>query len=188
METTPDGQTTLVAGAVTLPPIDTQQDVQAKAISPRHTTRRKAQTDLYNKIGYTIALIMGLGFALLMWFIGARYTVLGLQLFGFKTTSTGWYILPLGITAVELWLMPKRGNHLLSVFFFLLILAFDVLTSWYGLRLDLAGRNLPLGTGWQLPSNGTPFHIACVVLSLGFAFLPEKLGKWAGREMMGVWL
>lgn len=154
----------------------------------RTTTRRKSQNDLYNKIGYSLAILASFGVAGLFWYIGAYYTLRGLTAFGLDVQSLTWWLLPIFITAVELWLMPKKGTAGFAVVMFFMILGFDVLTSWFGLINDLAGRNLPLGAGITLPTGGTVLHSLCIVLSLVFAFLPEKLGRWAYREITGTWL
>lgn len=154
----------------------------------RATTPRKINTDAYNKIGYTVALLGAAASAILLWLIGANYTLQGLQLFGINARGMEWWALPIVITAIELWLMPKRGSKPLIIIFFMIILAFDVLTSWYGLNLDLAGRTLPLATGLTLPSGGIPFHVFMIALSLAFAFVPEKLARVAIKEAGATWL
>ncbi len=175
-------QTSAILDVITQP---TQPERTTTQPKERARTRHK---DMYDKVGYTIALIASLAIAGLFWYIGAYYTLRGLSAFKVNTSSGAWWILPLAITAVELWLMPKRGTRWQAVGMFMLILAFDIATSWHGLLADLGGKSLPLATGITLPNGGAEFHLLCVVISLACAFLPEKLGKWAYREITGTWL
>jgi len=171
----------------TAPQPDAHQSTE-RAAPTRTLTRREPYSDLYNKIGYTVALLGAFILASWLWFVGATYTISGLTLFGITTKGAAWFALPICITAVELWLMPRKNMHGLMILVFLAILAFDVLTSWFGLTLDLAGKRLPLGAGWQLPSGGVVFHGGCIILSLVFAFAPEKIARVVYREITGTWL
>lgn len=188
-----EGNTTLsmVMQPDILPIPQTSQPAEAEPASQpakRTTMPRKINMDTYNKVGYTVALLGAAASAILLWVIGANYTLEGLQLFGIKAEGVEWWALPLIVTAIELWLMPKRSSKPLIIIFFLIILAFDVLTSWYGLNLDLAGRTLPLATGLTLPRGGIAFHVSMIALSLAFAFIPEKLAKVAIKEAGVTWL
>lgn len=184
MDTTPTAGTVAKATTFTSEPEVEQQTVKPVAV-PR--ARRKSNTATYDRIGYTLALIGAVSVAGIVWYVGAYYTLRGLTAFGVQVNGPAWWLLPTFITAIELWLMPKRGVGWQSILMFLAILGFDVLTSWFGLRADLAGRPLPLGAGWTLPASGLLFHVGCIALSLGFAFLPEKIGRWASRELWGTW-
>jgi hypothetical protein len=177
------------AAVATMPAVQPDVHQSPERAAPRVTIRRKpAYSDLYNKLGYTLALIGAFTLAGWLWFVGATYTISGLTLFGITTDSVAWFALPISITAIELWLMPRKNMHGLMIMVFLAILAFDMLTSWYGLTLDLAGKRLPLGAGWQLPNGGVVFHGGCVLLSLVFAFAPEKIARVAYQELVGTWL
>ena len=161
---------------------------QSTTIPKERTTRRKSHPDLYNKIGYSIALIFAVVIGAWLWYLGALYTLKGLTFFGINATSLAWWLLPLAITAAELWLLPKKSSKPLMIIIFIAVLSFDVLTSWYGLIADLAGKSLPLATGITLPKDGAVMHGAMIILSLSFAFMPEKLFKTAINELKEQWL
>lgn len=171
--------TTFTAPAIEVPPtVPTPRDV-----APRTKPRR---ISTYDKTGSTIAYIASFGLGAALWLAGAYFTIVAARAFNIPTGPFIW-LLPLAITTVELWLMPRRGVGWQSVAIFLVILGFDVLTSWYGLVEVMAGRRLPLGAGWTVPQGGAALHVGAIILGLGFAFLPEKLGRWAAAEVWGLW-
>lgn len=173
---------TVIPDVITQPELPTQTTVQTKE------RRKPHRNAMYDKIGYSVALIFAVVIGAWMWYLGALYTLKGLAFFGINATNVVWWFLPLAITAAELWLLPKKTSKPLMIIIFLAVLSFDILTSWHGLIADLAGKSLPLAAGITLPKDGTVMHIMMIVLSLSFAFMPEKLFKTAINELKEQWL
>lgn len=163
-------------------------------IAPRRTPSKQSRVmaktfaqSAYDKLGYTIACLAGLVLAIGLWIAGGYFTLQAVRSITTINTSLWWWSLPLAITAVELWLMPKRGVAPASIIIFLVVLALDILTSWHGLTTTLSGRMLPLGAGWQIPSTGMTLHGIAIIISFVFAFAPEKMARWATRELWELW-
>ena len=157
-----------------------------QAVTARPERRKIARSGLYDKIGITIAQVGTIAIAGLLWFVGAFYTLAALQTFGLNTANLLWWIVPMVITAIELWLMPKRGTSWQSFTAFTIVLVVDVGTSWQGLT-SFAGKTLPLFGGLTLPQGGVTLHIIAGIIGLVLAFIPEKLARHGIRELLKVW-
>lgn len=155
---------------------------------PRRTSSRRIST-AYDKAGTTVAYAGAMFLAGLLWYLGAFFTLTFLQTQGLEIQHLGLvaWLVPLGITAIELWLMPRTGTRWQSVLVFLAVLAFDVGTSWSGAITWGAGKHIALFNGFTLPKAGLTLHALALVLGLVFAFLPEKIGRWAAAELWHVW-
>jgi hypothetical protein len=177
---TPNGQTP--------PPIQpTGQTPQPQ--EPQRKPRRASTKPqgLYDHIGQTIAYSFAVTVSVALWAAGAWFTLAALQAFGMNTSNLAWWLLPIGITGIEIWLMPSVSTRWQTFIMFCLILAVDVASSWYGVIDFFAGKHMPFGPGFTVPTSGIALHIFAVVASLMLAFAPEKLGKYAGAELLKVW-
>jgi hypothetical protein len=149
---------------------------------------QQSSSGLYDKFGQTVAFSFGLAISIGLWAAGAYFTLNALEAVGVPNAmSLAWWLLPLGITGAEIWLMPRSSSRWQTVALFGFVLALDVASSWYGVLDKLGGRAMPLGPGFTVPAAGTAAHIFAVVAALALAFLPEKLGKYAGAELLKVW-
>ncbi len=148
---------------------------------------RQQRSSLYDQFGQTIAFTFGLSISGALWLAGALCTLAALTAVGVNTSSVVWWLLPLGITGAEIWLMPAAGTRWQTLALFGLVLAVDVTSSWYGVINTLGGMFIPLGPGFTVPTSGTPLHIFAVVTGLVLAFIPEKLAKYTGAELLKVW-
>jgi hypothetical protein len=143
---------------------------------------------LYDRIGMTLALTLGLAVAFLLWLAGAYFTLQFLSGMGVALAGAGpaQWLIPAAITAAELWLWPRAATRPQQTALFLGVLAFDVGTSLVGLFNWGAGRVIPnVGT---LPAGGWPLWLGAAIVALVCAFWPEKLGRWAAGELRKVWL
>lgn len=141
----------------------------------------------YDQLGITGAYAATLALSGLLWYWGAFFTLAALTAFGITTNNPAWWFLPAGITLVEIWLMPRAGLGWQSVVAFVLVLAFDISTSWYGAIDRLAGELVPLGPGFRLPTGGIALHIGVILVALALAFIPEKLGRWSVGQLVAQW-
>ena len=149
---------------------------------------RRPRLTVYDKIGMTIAYLFSLAAAAVLWWIGARFTLVAFGgFFGTSLTLLLWWLIPIGITAIEIWLMPRRGARWQIVSIFLVILLVDVCSSWYGTTATLGGRFVPLGTRFTVPTGGAVLHSFAIVAGIILAFIPEKLARWAASELWKLW-
>lgn len=157
--------------------------------APRQAVAKPRQqaAGLYDRLGQTVAYATGLAISLALWAGGAFFTLTALDALGVNVSSPAWWLLPLGITGAEIWLMPRSGTRWPAFALFGLVLAVDVASSWYGLIDTLGGKFMPFGPGFNVPTSGMPLHVFAVASALVLAFAPEKLGKWASAELLKVW-
>lgn len=155
------------------------------------TERRTSSTNkgLYDRAGMTLALLLSLAIAAGLWAGGAFFTLSFFRSIGvhLDPRNVAAWLLPLAITAGELWLWPKVGQRWQAVLIFFVVLAFDVGTSWAGAVQWGAGRYIPLFTGITLAQGGWPLHVLALTAGLSFAFLPEKLTRYALAELQRTW-
>ncbi len=168
------------------PPIDTQQTITTQQ-RPRSTTRTVG--GLYDKLGLTLALIGSLAVSALIWYAGAYFTLWFLERAGLALAGAGAvkWLIPAAITAGQLWLWPRANSPWQSLLVFLGFLAFDVGTSWGGFTNWAAGRRIEMFSGFTIPNNGLWLHGLALICGLGFAFLPEKIARWALGELRRTW-
>lgn len=168
--------------AATLPQVATPPaERQQTASKPR------AKQTLYDRVGMSLALSLGLGVAFLLWLAGAFFTLQFLAGMGVTLAAAGiaQWLIPAAITAGELWLWPRASTRPQQTALFLLVLAFDVGTSLIGLHNWAAGRTIPnVGT---LPAAGWPLWAGALIVALVCAFWPEKLGRWSVSELIKAW-
>ncbi len=161
-------------------------------VTPERSTTRQTQrskTSVYDQILESLAYIASFIIAAGLWIAGAFFTLVFLQGTGLPINGLSWgqWSIPLLVSAVELKLWPQRGRGPQRLLVWFVVLAFDIGTSWAGLVSWGAGRHINLFSGITLPSGGAGLAIFALVLGLLFAFAPEKLGKWAVRELRALW-
>lgn len=184
-----DGTATLKAPIITTIPetitLPNEQPAILQSTSPR-AERRKTSNNLYDKVGRTGAYIGVTIIGILLWYVGAFYTLAAIRSFGIATNGIFWWFVPLLITMIELWLMPKKSLdwRLLAAFLFVLIL--DIGTSWQGLT-SFAGKTLPLFGGIKLPTGGAELHVTAAIIAVTLAFIPEKIARAGVIELKKVW-
>ena len=154
----------------------------------RSLAARPIPSALYDKIGTSLGLILAVALSLALWLIGAKFTLDFLKAMGLALAAIGLaaWLIPLTISAAELWLWPDDSGWQRWAIW-LAVLVFDVGSSWAGFVAWGAGRAVPLFNGFNLPDSGWPLHIIALMLGLSFAFLPEKLGRWALSELRRIW-
>lgn len=174
--------------APSMPTIE-QPPAQPK-VQPRTTTTRKPSSfQFLDQLTESLAYLGGAAIAAGLWIAGAFFTLVFLRTMGVNLASLAWgqWLIPATITACELKLWPRQdGAWQRSVVWFL-VLGFDVGTSFKGLIVWGAGREVPLFTGWVIPSGGWVLNILALVVALAFAFGPEQLARWAVPELRNVW-
>lgn len=154
-----------------------------------HTRTNARIQQTYNQLGRSLALVLSCTIAIGLWLAGAYFTLTFLQGVGFTVMGAGIvvWLIPLAITAVELWLWPKTDTHWQEILMFLTILAVDLGTSWRGFVEWGAGREIPLFTGFVIPIAGWYLHGIALVIGMILAFAPEKIGRWALSELWRLW-
>lgn len=174
-----------VAAPAVSPPTDHQQTITQQR--PRATNRTVG--GLYDKLGLTLALIASLAVAAFIWYAGAYFTLWFLERAGLALAGAGHakWVIPAAITAGQLWLWPRANSPWQSMLVFLGFLAFDVGTSWGGFTNWAAGRRVEMFSGFTIPNQGMWLHGLALICGLGFAFLPEKIARWALSELRRTW-
>jgi hypothetical protein len=144
--------------------------------------------DLYSRLGRSIALCGFLALSSLLWYAGAFFTLSFLESW-YTVSRLGLlqWLIPLAITATEIFLWPRWRGSLAQWLGFSAVLLFDVGTTVSGLLPLLAGRAVDLFGGFQLPEAGAWLYSLSIAGGLLLAYGPEKLGKWALGELYGLW-
>lgn len=158
-----------------------------RSVNPPTERTRRVKTTPYDKFGLSFAYTAAATLSAALWWVGAYFTIAALRSFGITVAGPVWWLLPAAVTAIEIWLMPRAGVRWQALAFFTVVLLVDVLSSWYGVIATLGGRFVPLGAGWTIPQDGTMLHIVAILVSLAFAFMPERLARWSLVELWKVW-
>ena len=165
------------------------RDAPAPKPTPRRPRAAPARLgDLYARVGKSVALLGFLALAGLLWYAGASFTLAFLQTW-YPVSRLGLlqWLIPLAITTTEVFLWPRWRTSLFQWLGFLAVLLFDVGTTVSGLLPLLAGRQVDLFGGFQLPTVGVWLYTVAVAGGLLLAYGPEKLGTWALRDLYGLW-
>ena len=143
----------------------------------------------YERLGRSVALLGALAVALGLWIAGAFFTLQFLARMGVPLTGLGslQWLIPVAISAAELFFWPQRGSRALQGLMFLAVLTFDVGTTYAGIVELGAGRVIPLFAGIHLPAGGVGLAGLGVGCGLLFAFGPEKIGRWAVADLCTLW-
>jgi hypothetical protein len=162
-----------------------------QTVKPERTTERKTSKhhDIYQQSLESLAYLGSLLIAAGLWAAGAYFTLRFIETLGVDFMSLGifaWAI-PAIISAIELSLWPRAGRGWQRVLVFSLVLAFDVGSSFAGVVSVGAGKTFALFNGVTLPKSGAGLWVIAIGAGLVFAFIPEKIGRWAVRELRTVW-
>jgi hypothetical protein len=177
----------------TVPQAEQRPPATTKPTPHAPTRQRAASTPadapLYNRVQSTIALCFAIFIAGLLWWFGAYFTLQALASFGIKLAGVGWWqwLIPVAITASELALWPHRASGPLQFLFFAGVGLFDIGTSFAGLTVWGAGRPIPLFVGFTIPQAGWGLVGFALVVALVLAFIPERLIRWAGPDLLALW-
>lgn len=163
-----------------------------KSIEDRPKARPKVLSyddGIVGKILDSAAYLGGLALGIGIWIAGAYFTLVFLGQMGINLAALSWgqWLIPAVISACELRLWPRSGTLWQRWIVWLVVLMFDVGTSWAGLVAWGAGRHIPIFDGIALPESGWSLRILALVLGLAFAFMPEKIVRWAVPEIRAVW-
>jgi hypothetical protein len=164
----------------------TEQTIRSERTTERKTSKHH---DIYQQSLESLAYIGSLLIAAGLWAAGAYFTLRFIETLGVDFMSLGvfaWAI-PAIISAIELSLWPRAGRGWQRVLVFSLVLAFDVGSSFAGVVSVGAGKTFALFNGVTLPKSGAGLWVIAIGAGLVFAFIPEKIGRWAVRELRAVW-
>lgn len=164
----------------------------AAAVDPpaqqRASSKPRSKPGIYDQTLEAMAYVASLAIAGGLWAAGAFFTLIFLQGAGAPVApahAVAWLV-PAFVSAVELKLWPARGRSPIRALVWLGVVVFDVGASFAGLVEWGAGRRINLFTGIILPSSGAALWAFALGAGLVFAFAPEKIGKWAIRELRGL--
>ncbi len=176
----------LIAPAVTgdAPPVPSVPSVPPVPSVPRRRPRARADA-LTDRLLYSAAMLSALYLIWWLWYFGAVATLhyLGTLI---DLSRYGWtvWIIPLGITLVEMYTVPLLRRPAWLVFYSAVLL-FDVGTTAFGIvelarDLRLPVINMPIPNDW-------PLWIGSVAGGLAAALLPERLARQAIGELVQAW-
>jgi hypothetical protein len=168
----------LATPAVAAPPSTRQQK-----------TPKSSTPSLYDRGQDTIAYSTGLAVAFGLWLAGAHFTLQFLVGIGVNLAGLSWgqWLIPIAITACQLRLWPSTGSTWHRWGLWLAVLAFDIGTSCGGIAKTAAGRSFDIFSGVTLPTSGALLWGLAMGVAVLFAFIPEKLARWSGAELLAVW-
>lgn len=186
-------QFTIEGGALPAGPVDAPAATSPTTPAterPRTTTASKPRSKpgIYDQTLEAMAYVASLAIAGGLWAAGAFFTLVFLSGAGVPVAPTqalAWLV-PAFVSAIELKLWPARGRSPIRALIWLGVVAFDVGASFAGLADWGAGRHIDLFTGITLPSTGAALWLFALGAGLVFAFAPEKIAKWALRELRGL--
>jgi magnesium-transporting ATPase (P-type) len=179
---TSNGYAQAPATAIAAPP--SQPSVPRAKQKP---ARRTSSLTLYDKIMNKIGLSLGVLLCIILWGTGGYFTLvwlrsLGLpvQVFGSPVILTIWWLIPLGITILEVGLDPERSpyENRHSFWAWIVILGFDTLATAAGIVSMIQGKNIASQTiEWY-----TAWLIG-IFVGLVLARYPEKFGRGLWRDL-----
>lgn len=151
----------------------------------RATPKIEGRIDLVMTV---IAYLGVLGIAGGLWYVGARFTLVFLNTLapGLATVGIIAWAIPVIITAIELTLWPHSRTSSILWAVFLVVLTFDIGTSFAGFTQWAGGRTVPLFTGIMVPSGGWQLWALGIGCGLLFAFGPERLTRVAIGELKAI--
>jgi hypothetical protein len=193
MERATEDDKELLADLLTTPPTPAISVVKpAPAEPPKEPRSHQPRTNkksTYNKCMDSLAYAGAVFIACMLWFFGASFTLEFLRWAGVNIAKLHYaqWLIPATITACELQLWPRASATWHKWAVWLSVLAFDVGTSFAGAVQWGAGKTIPLFIGVTVPNSGTILWALALGAGLIFAFIPEKIARWAVKELVGVW-
>ncbi|NCC30691.1 MAG: hypothetical protein EOM24_01560 [Chloroflexia bacterium] len=152
---------------------------------------------LYRRIGTSFALVGAALIGSLMWYYGGIFSLDYLAdtfapINALMHGNPWWYFwwIPVVISAIELFLWPRRERRFaiftLRLVIWVLVLAFDVLTTMRGLLPILAELGLPAFEH----TDGPPWLAYGIsgIIGLAFAYMPEKIARWVLSDLWNLWI
>lgn len=147
---------------------------------PRTTTKRTkpavpAGDTSYDRWARLGGLLLGMGFVIGLWAVGAYFTLAFLESVGLKIAGARpiAFVIPAAITWLEIGLWPARTPNRISQTIWLIVLLVDAATTAAGI-MQLAGSQVDvLGqviAGWPLVG-------AAFVIGVILALFPERAGR-----------
>jgi hypothetical protein len=164
----------------------------APAERPRRAHSRPARRrppDLRGRLGDTAAALGALALAAALWYAGAYFTLVCLRQLGLPVDALGpWqWLIPAAASAIELCWWPDRRLGAYQLATFGAVAALDLGSTLYGVTTWARGRALPLGTGIAVPEDGAGLIVPAAAVSVVLTLLPERLARWALRELIAIW-
>lgn len=179
-------QASMPAAAIASPPPQPATQPAAPA-AKQQPTRRAASLTLYDKIMNKSGLALGVLICVILWGTGGYFTLLWLrsiglpiEIFGPPIVLTAWWLLPLGITILEVGLDPDRSPYKNKHAFWgwIVILGIDTLATTAGIVSMIQGKNIG--------SHIIEWYLAWLIgifVGLALARYPEKFGRGLWRDL-----
>ena len=157
--------------------------VRSRSLTSRDTTA------VWARLGETVAVLAALALAGAIWWLGAWCTLTALRAVGIPVHQLGlWqWLIPIGASVIELLWWPNTAQAAYKGLSFTVISALDVLSTFHGAAIWARNRSLPLATGITVPTEGAGLIVPAAIVSIVFTFVPERLGRWAVRELWAIW-
>lgn len=167
-----------------LDPVPEQRASREEAAAATPRVRKKTFT-LYDRIVESIAHITTLVGAIALWWVGAQFTLAFMAMLHIPVHSLSYaqWLIPAGITTIEMRYWPRKGLNRNLIIVFLVIAGIDLATSLIGGKQWLTGRVIG---SYTIPDTGLLWGISLVVACFS-AFWPEKLGRAAIAELRKIW-
>ncbi|WP_124033493.1 hypothetical protein [Herpetosiphon llansteffanensis] len=158
--------------------------VREEPATPVIRPKKKSFTT-YDRIMESIAHVTTLGGAAALWWVGAQFTLAFLVMIGMPIHQLSYaqWLIPAGITAIEIKYWPHKGLNRNLIAMFLIIAGIDLTTTLIGGQAWLEGRVIGAFT---IPDSGWLWVIAGVAACFS-AFWPEKLARAAIGELRKIW-
>lgn len=157
--------------------------VQPPAQPAAQSRPRRASGTAYTTGLYKVALLVALVLVASLWYIGGAFTLGTLGSWGLPIVAWGLlaWLIPLGITALEIGTLAGRARIPMLWLIWAAVLAFDIATSAIGL-LDWAdGRKL--FTMVFSSTDGTSAAI-CGLVGIAIALVPEPTARALLKELL----